>query len=136
MIINNLNALAATHAALQRMGVVRSKADFSTRFLEKTGSYLTSMQTRSRSVPDVVMATLEWSLQRELLSYAQNTQLGASYAIRLNQAYGCIEQQLQFVRRHRASLTALSMMAPANDAGPAEFPPQHMQGVLDWVGKA
>lgn len=136
MIVNNLDALAATYSGLQRIGVVRSKADFSRRFLEKTGSYLTSMQTRSRSVPDVVMATLEWSLQRELLSYAQNPHLGACYAIRLNQAYSCIDQQLRFVRRHRASIAKLTMMAPANDAGPAEFPPQHMQGVLDWVGKA
>ena len=125
MIINNLNTLVVVHTTMQRCGLVNSKADFSVRFLEKGASYLSSMQARTRRVPDAVIAALEWSLQRELLSYSRNPHLGSEYAIRLNSAYSCLQQQLLFVRRHRASVKAWSALAPANDANPFDTPPHH-----------
>lgn len=43
---------------MQELGLVHSKADFSTRMLGKGPSYLTSMSARDRKVPDEVMAFL------------------------------------------------------------------------------
>ncbi len=43
---------------MQEVGLVQSKADFSTRMLGKGPSYLTSMSARDRKVPDEVMAFL------------------------------------------------------------------------------
>ncbi len=43
---------------MQQVGLVQSKADFSTRMLGKGPSYLTSMSARDRKVPDEVMAFL------------------------------------------------------------------------------
>ena len=125
MIINNLNALANCFAALQCCALVSSKADFSRRYLEKGPSYLSSMQARIRHVPDLVMAVLEWSLQRELVSYARNPHLGSQHAVRLNSAHSCMVQQLQFLRRHRASMAAFAVQPPANDSHPTDAPPRH-----------
>lgn len=47
---------------MQQVGLVQSKAEFSTRMLGKAPSYLTSMSARDRQVPDEVMVFLAGQL--------------------------------------------------------------------------
>lgn len=61
MTSNNLTAIGAAWTALLACGLVRSKGDFSEWYLAKSGSYLRSMQSRRRQVPEVVIPMLEWS---------------------------------------------------------------------------
>lgn len=49
---NNLELLLAVCAAMQETGLVTSKAEFSTRILGRSPSYLSSMATRNRYVDD------------------------------------------------------------------------------------
>jgi hypothetical protein len=98
---NGLDFLAATYTALRAHGMVRSKADFSRWYLAKSGSYLRSMQARSRHVPDATMAMLEWSLQREITNFSFNPHLGQPYAVALNAGYECLQRELSAIRHHK-----------------------------------
>ncbi len=55
---SDIEFLEAICERMQEVGLVQSKADFSTRMLGKGPSYLTSMSARDRKVPDEVMAFL------------------------------------------------------------------------------
>jgi hypothetical protein len=115
MIIDDLHTLQRVYQALQLNGVVRSKSEFSRRFLGCHASYLRSMWSRQRRPSPNVMAHLEWVLQREVSSYSSNPHLGYGYAVSLNAAYECLVQQLSDVRGQRLTLAALSSIVPDND---------------------
>jgi hypothetical protein len=51
---------------MQQVGLVQSKAEFSTRMLGKGSSYLTSMSARDRQVPDEVMVFLTGQLTADI----------------------------------------------------------------------
>lgn len=53
--ISDIEFLKAVCERMQQVGLVQSKAEFSTRMLGKAPSYLTSMSARDRQVPDEVM---------------------------------------------------------------------------------
>ena len=55
---SDIEFLEAICERMQEVGLVQSKADFSTRMLGKGPSYLTSMSARDRKVTDEVMAFL------------------------------------------------------------------------------
>lgn len=55
---SDIEFLEAVCERMQQVGLVQSKAEFSTRMLGKGPSYLTSMSARDRKVPDEVMAFL------------------------------------------------------------------------------
>ncbi|MCP2155877.1 UNVERIFIED_ORG: hypothetical protein J2S29_002211 [Rhizobium sp. SLBN-170] len=56
--VSDIEFLEAVCERMQQVGLVQSKAEFSTRMLGKGPSYLTSMSARDRKVPDEVMAFL------------------------------------------------------------------------------
>lgn len=56
--VRDIEFLEAICERMQQVGLVQSKAEFSTRMLGKGSSYLTSMSARDRKVPDEVMAFL------------------------------------------------------------------------------
>lgn len=56
--VSDIEILEAACERMQQVGLVQSKADFSTRMLGKRPSYLTSMSARDRKVPEEVMAFL------------------------------------------------------------------------------
>lgn len=59
------------YTRMQEAGLVTSKAEFSQRFLGKGASYLTSMRSRQRHVPDDVFALLIERLEAEITGSAQ-----------------------------------------------------------------
>ncbi|MFT4161804.1 hypothetical protein [Shinella sp.] len=56
--VSDIEFLKAVCERMQQVGLVQSKAEFSTRMLGKGPSYLTSMSARDRQVPDEVMTFL------------------------------------------------------------------------------
>ncbi len=56
--VSDIEFLETVCERMQQVGLVQSKADFSTRMLGKGPSYLTSMSARDRKVPDEVMVFL------------------------------------------------------------------------------
>ena len=56
--ISDIEFLEAVCERMQQGGLVQSKAEFSTRMLGKGPSYLTSMSSRGRQVPEEVIAFL------------------------------------------------------------------------------
>lgn len=56
--VSDIEFLETICERMQEVGLVQSKADFSTRMLGKGPSYLTSMSARDRKVPDQVLAFL------------------------------------------------------------------------------
>ncbi|TRB06347.1 hypothetical protein EXN61_14315 [Agrobacterium tumefaciens] len=56
--VSDIEFLEAVCERMQQVGLVQSKAEFSTRMLGKGPSYLTSMSARDRKVSDEVMAFL------------------------------------------------------------------------------
>lgn len=55
---SDIELLEAVCERMQQVGLVQSKAEFSTRMLGKGPSYLTSMSARDRQVPEEVMMFL------------------------------------------------------------------------------
>lgn len=55
---SDIEFLEAVCERMQQVGLVQSKAEFSTRMLGKGPSYLTSMSARERNVPDEVILEL------------------------------------------------------------------------------
>jgi hypothetical protein len=123
MIINNLNMLGEAYLILRSIRMVQSKAEFSERYLGKAPSYLSCMQARARQVPNPVIAMLEWSLQRDVVSFESNPHLGLQHAVRLNAVHARLVELHHVVRRHRASLARFKLMAHDSDAGPHRRPP-------------
>lgn len=70
---NGLFLLEEIYARMQEAGLVTSKAEFSQRFLGKGASYLTSMRSRQRNVPDDVFAFLADRLEAGMDESAQWT---------------------------------------------------------------
>ncbi len=56
--VSDIELLETVCERMQQVGLVQSKADFSTRMLGKGPSYLTSMSARDRQVPEEVVAFL------------------------------------------------------------------------------
>lgn len=56
---DNLKILMSVCAAMQARGIVASKAEFSTRILGKSPSYLSSMVARNRRVDDTTISELK-----------------------------------------------------------------------------
>lgn len=56
--VSDIEFLEAVCERMQQVGLVQSKAEFSTRMLGKGPSYLTSMSARDRQVPEEVMMFL------------------------------------------------------------------------------
>jgi Predicted phage phi-C31 gp36 major capsid-like protein len=61
-IVSDIEFLEAVCERMQQVGLVQSKAEFSTRMLGKGPSYLTSMSARDRQVPEEVVAFLTGQL--------------------------------------------------------------------------
>lgn len=53
--VSDIELLEAVCERMQQVGLVQSKAEFSTRMLGKGPSYLTSMSARDRQVPEEVV---------------------------------------------------------------------------------
>lgn len=66
--VSDIEFLEAVYERMQQVGLVHSKADFSTRMLGKAPSYLTSMSARDRQVPDDVIEHLARQLVDETAS--------------------------------------------------------------------
>lgn len=64
--VSNIEFLEAICERMQQVGLIESKAAFSSRILGKGSSYLTSMSTRGRHVPEDVLAILEQHLECDL----------------------------------------------------------------------
>lgn len=64
--VSDIEFLETVCERMQQVGLVQSKADFSTRMLGKGPSYLTSMSARDRRVPDEVMAFLAEELEDDV----------------------------------------------------------------------
>lgn len=60
--VSDIEFLEAVCERMQQVGLVQSKAEFSTRMLGKGPSYLTSMSARDRQVPEEVVAFLTGQL--------------------------------------------------------------------------
>ena len=133
MIIDNLNAIGSAYTALRSNNLVRSKADFSKWYLAKSDSYLRCMQSRSRTVPDAIVAMLEWSLQREIRNFSFNPHLGQPYAISLNAGYACLQRELYAIRRHRDAMAQAANQIPANSN---EAPNSSADGPKDSLASA
>lgn len=56
--VSDIEFLETVCERMQQVGLVQSKAEFSTRMLGKGPSYLTSMSARDRKVPEEVLAFL------------------------------------------------------------------------------
>jgi len=64
--VSDIEFLETICERMQQVGLVQSKADFSTNMLGKGPSYLTSMSARDRKVPEEVMASLAGQLQNDI----------------------------------------------------------------------
>lgn len=64
--VSNIEFLEAICERMQQVGLIESKASFSSRMLGKGPSYLTSMSTRGRHVPEDVLVVLEQHLECDL----------------------------------------------------------------------
>jgi hypothetical protein len=64
--VSDIEFLEAVCKRMQEVGLVQSKAEFSTRMLGKGPSYLTSMSARDRQVPDEVMTFLTDQLKASI----------------------------------------------------------------------
>jgi len=63
---SDIEFLEAVCERMQQVGLVQSKAEFSTRMLGKGPSYLTSMSARDRQVPEEVMMFLIGQLTADI----------------------------------------------------------------------
>lgn len=63
---SDIEFLEAVCERMQQVGLVQSKAEFSTRMLGKGPSYLTSMSARERQVPEEVVAFLSDQLTADV----------------------------------------------------------------------
>ncbi|MBO9655182.1 MAG: hypothetical protein J7562_12690 [Agrobacterium tumefaciens] len=64
--LSDIEFLEAVCERMQQVGLVQSKAEFSTRMLGKGPSYLTSMSARNRKVPEDVMTFLVDQVTRDI----------------------------------------------------------------------
>ncbi|MXN50090.1 hypothetical protein GR158_03085 [Shinella sp. AETb1-6] len=64
--VSDIEFLEAVCERMQQVGLVQSKAEFSTRMLGKGPSYLTSMSARDRQVPEEVMSFLSGQLTADI----------------------------------------------------------------------
>lgn len=69
---NDIEFLQALCERMRQVGLVQSKADFSTRLLGKGTSYLTSMSARDRKVSEEVIAFLRQQLEADI-AVGENT---------------------------------------------------------------
>lgn len=63
---SDLSVITAIYDAMRKAGIVRTKAEFSNRWLLRDPSYLTSMQTRNRRPTCDVTNRLTASLRKEI----------------------------------------------------------------------
>lgn len=70
--VSGIELLTKTYEQLASIGTVATKAEFSTVFLGKSRSYMTSMQARDRAVSDEVLETLESALLSEIRRTAKS----------------------------------------------------------------
>jgi|GEM_PF-5592372 len=70
--VSGIELLTTTYEQLAFIGAVATKAEFSTAFLGKSPSYMTSMQARDRGVSDEVLETLENAMLAEIRRTAKS----------------------------------------------------------------
>lgn len=138
MIISNIKLLEDTCACLQDYGLVRSKADFSERFLNKGSSYLTSMAAKRRNPPDKVVALLDHNLRLRWISCRSNPYMANAEAGGL-QLYARVMHTLwKSVREHRVAKRKWLKKGADNDNGisprPVE-PPMLLADDPEQTGK-
>lgn len=63
--MNHIDLLETVCERMQQVGLIHSKADFSERMLGKGPSYLTSMRSRNRNVPEEVFSFFIDQLETE-----------------------------------------------------------------------
>lgn len=91
--INDIEFLETVCERMQQVGLVQSKAEFSTRMLGKGASYLTSMSARDRKVPDEVMTFFKHQLGTDIA-------YGDEKAAEMRRALHCCELE----QKHRADM--------------------------------
>ncbi|ATN35227.1 hypothetical protein ACO34A_15595 [Rhizobium sp. ACO-34A] len=64
--MNHIDLLETVCERMQQVGLIHSKADFSERMLGKGPSYLTSMRSRNRNVPEEVFSFFISQLETEV----------------------------------------------------------------------
>ncbi|MGE6784721.1 hypothetical protein ACQKGL_19600 [Ensifer adhaerens] len=91
--VSDIEFLETVCERMQQIGLVQSKADFSTRMLGKGPSYLTSMSARDRRVPDEVVAFLAGQIQNDIADDdAELSRLNAE------------AERREYDRKHRADM--------------------------------
>ena len=103
--VSDIELLEAVCERMQQVGLVQSKAEFSTRMLGKGPSYLTSMSARDRKVPDEVMAFFESQLQADIAD-DENTIADLSSQLAQRERSRAHRADLQnWIMRHRVFAT-------------------------------
>ena len=132
---NDIEFLETICERMRQVGLVQSKADFSTRMLGKGPSYLTSMSTRGRKVPGEVMKFLENQLQTDIaadeIALADLSSRHAHYES--NRTHRTNMKSL--VVRHRANAAGTNVTAETKPPGKTLSIQQKLTGWLTGAGR-
>jgi hypothetical protein len=82
--VENIDFVEGVFEDMQRLGLVRSKSEFSEHMLGKATSYLTSMRARDRNVPGEVVDHMRSALAEHIVAFdamivASETNLSRQY---------------------------------------------------------
>lgn len=109
MNFSNINMLSDAYVAMRSLGLVDTKAEFSTAIIGKGASYLTSTVAKGREPPDTIIARLRERLVLWESSFASNTHCGAAYALSVNERYTRLVALRRLVEAHIATREAFAM---------------------------
>lgn len=143
--VSGIELLTKTYEQLSAIGAVATKAEFSTAFLGKSPSYMTSMQARDRAVSDAVFETLENAMLAEVRRTAKSEDAEIqAFNVGLRRIHAKVEMHradkwLREAGRSRMSVIAAMALKSANDG----WEPDHsgllsqMPAAIYWLlGKA
>lgn len=80
--MSGLDLLEQIYDQLRDRGLIGSKAEFSERLLDKSRSYLTSMQARKRHVPKETIIALDASLRAKIRARDKDRDVGDRIVMR------------------------------------------------------
>lgn len=142
--VSGIELLTKTYEQLAAIGAVATKAEFSTEFLGKSPSYMTSMQARDRAVSDEVLETLENSMLAEIRRTAKSDDDEIqAYNVGLRRAHAKVEMHradkwLRETARARVKIISDTAKATNEDWGPDQLGLlSQMPAAIYWlIGKA
>lgn len=128
MIWSVMDVLEQGYVLAQQLGLVRSKAEFSEKLLEKGSSYLSSMSARDRCPSRDVVLTLENKLLALLVAHNGTTHYGMNPAPITTQFYARLQRVYEFIKAARLVLEAFADgFHPTNDN---DGPPQQTEAQI------